>query len=51
MIVGYVWRILGRGAKKPPHPWAAPKKPILNRVKHSQDDFTTKQLTQLTQIY
>ena len=34
IIIGYVWRILGRGAKKPSphHPWAARKKPILNRV-------------------
>ena len=33
-IVGYAWQILGRGGKKAPsHPWAAPKKPILNRVK------------------
>ena len=36
IIVGYVWRILGRrGQKAPPHPWAAPKKPILNRVRIS----------------
>ena len=34
IIVGYVWQILGRGQKAPPpHPPAAPKKPILNRVK------------------
>ena len=35
MIVGYVWQILGRGASLPPplHSWAAPKMPILNRVK------------------
>ena len=34
IIVGYVWRILGRKAKKPPpNPSAAPKKSILNRVK------------------
>ena len=33
IIVGYVWRILGRGAKKAPtNPRAGPKKPILNRV-------------------
>ena len=36
ITVGYVWQILGRGAifpLLPPHPWAALKKPILNRVK------------------
>ena len=37
IIVGYVWEILGRGVFLPPspslHPWASPKKPILNRVK------------------
>ena len=33
MIVGYVWQILGRGGFcAPPHPWAAPKMSILNRV-------------------
>ena len=33
IIVGYVWRILGRGAKKAPaNPRAGPKKPILNNV-------------------
>ena len=33
IIVGYVWRILGRGAKKAPaNPRAGLKKPILNRV-------------------
>ena len=35
IIIGYVWQILGRllGASLPtPHPWAAPKMPILNRV-------------------
>ena len=38
IFVGYMWQILGRGAFLPPpprHPWAAPKKPILNRVKAS----------------
>ena len=34
IIVRYVWQVLGRGGFLPPsHPWAAPKKPILNRVK------------------
>ena len=34
IIVGYVWRILWRGTFwPPPRPWAAPKRPILNRVK------------------
>ena len=39
MIVGCMWQILGKGsffaAAPPPHPHlqAAPKKPILNRVK------------------
>ena len=33
IIVGYVWQILGRGTFLPPYPWAALKKPILNRVK------------------
>ena len=35
IIVGYVWQILRTGAFCPPlpvYPWAAPKKPILNRV-------------------
>ena len=32
IIVGYVWQIVGRGAILPPHPWATPKKPTLNRV-------------------
>ena len=31
IIVGYVWRIIL------PHPWAAPKRPILNRVKNWSD--------------
>ena len=40
IIVGFVWQILGRGAKKaPPHSRAAPKKPILNRVKFLKDGF------------
>ena len=35
IIVGYLLQILGRGggAKRPPHPWTASKKFILNRVK------------------
>ena len=34
IIVRYVRQILERGGQKdPPNPWAAPKKPILNRVK------------------
>ena len=35
IIEGYVWQILGRGEGPfcPPHLWAAPKNPILNRVK------------------
>ena len=35
IIVGYAWRILGRGSRKCPSslpPWAALKKPILNRI-------------------
>ena len=34
IIVGYACQILERGAPPPPppYPWAAPKKPILNRV-------------------
>ena len=36
IIVRYVWQILGRGPfALPSHPWAAPKKHILNRVKDS----------------
>ena len=31
--LGYVWKILGRGVFCIPHPWAAPKKPIVNGVK------------------
>ena len=36
IIAGYVWQILGRGGPKrpPPQPWAAPKKPILDRIKN-----------------
>ena len=36
ILVGYVWQILGRGPfylPRLPHPWAAPKKPILTRIK------------------
>ena len=32
IILRYVQQILSRGASPPNHPWAAPKKPILNRV-------------------
>ena len=33
IIAGYVWRVLGRGAKKvPANLRAGPKKPFLNRV-------------------
>ena len=35
IIVRYVWQIIGRWGL-PPHPWAAPKMPILNRVKIKQ---------------
>ena len=32
-IAGYAWQILEKGGLfGTPHPWAAPKKPILNRV-------------------
>ena len=44
-IVGYVWKILGRGGfLSPPYPWAAPKKPILNKVIPNllQTDCTTE---------
>ena len=34
IIVGYLWQILGREGLFAPHPWAAPKMPILNRVKN-----------------
>ena len=35
IIAGYVWQILGGGGflPSPSHPWAAPKMPILNRVR------------------
>ena len=35
IIVGYLWQILGKGHLCAPHchPWPAPKKAILNRVK------------------
>ena len=34
--VGYVWQILERGAfLAPSHSWAAPKRPILNRIKNT----------------
>ena len=37
IIAGHVWQISGRGSlfalPRPPHPWEAPKKSILNRVK------------------
>ena len=40
IITGFVWRILGRGPKRPlPHPRAASKKPSLNRVKSLKDGF------------
>ena len=49
IIAGYVWQILGRGPFcprpcPPPHPWAAPKEPILNSVK-------MKNASQLSAIY
>ena len=35
IIVGYVWEILARGTFLDSlHPWAVPKRPILNRVKY-----------------
>ena len=43
IVVGYVQRILGRGdlfASSSPHPWAAPKKPILNKIKIWFDPVT-----------
>ena len=45
ITVGYLWQILGRGAlfAPPPHPWAAPKMPILNRVKNSFLNSLSKQ--------
>ena len=43
MIVGYVWQILEKGGLVPPSPppdlRAAPKKPILNRVKGLMEQF------------
>ena len=33
MIAGYVWQIVRREILFAPHPWAAPKKPLLKRVK------------------
>ena len=46
IIAEYVWQILGRGVfVSPPHPWAAPKMPILNRVNnHSFDIVHMEQL-------
>ena len=36
IIVGFVWQILGRGPFCPtPHPWAVPKRTVLNRVNGS----------------
>ena len=35
MIVGYVCQSLERGPFWPPHPWAAQKMPIMNRVKET----------------
>ena len=49
IIVGCVWQILGRVglfAPPPPHPWAALKKPILNRVKGARLDLRIFLLTQ-----
>ena len=40
IIVGYMWQILGREPKSPPpHPWAALKKPTLNRVNMGNSFF------------
>ena len=53
MIVGYVWQILGRGAFLPhphPHPWAAQKRPILNRVKW-QDKIVNEDISKLCKEY
>ena len=33
IIIRYVWQILRKETFLSPYPWAAPKKPILNRVK------------------
>ena len=38
IILRYLWQILGRGPFWPPHPWAAPKMPILNRVKITENE-------------
>ena len=42
ITVGYKRQILGKGRASfgpLPHPWAAPKRPILNRVKGSYQDY------------
>ena len=41
IIVGYVWQILGRGPFCHPlsHPWEAPKRPIVKRVKRYQNQW------------
>ena len=47
IILGYVWQILGRGAFLSPHPWAAPKTPILNRVKTNSSWQITESISWL----
>ena len=43
IIVAYVWQLLGREPFCPtPHLWAAPKKPILSRVKVDVSNYATK---------
>ena len=49
-IVGYVWQILGRRGLFIPkphpssHPWATPKKPILNKVKKKRKMWETAEI-------
>ena len=47
IIVGYAWQILGRGVFLPPHPWAVPKRPILNKEK----SWSGVRSNQVFQIY
>ena len=43
IIVGYVWKILGRRSLFAlPHLWAAPKTPILKKVKDLQALFSSE---------
>ena len=39
IVAGYVWQFIGKGGLFAPHPWAALKRPILNRVEWIKVDW------------